>query len=56
MSGRVAVPVGARYVVVKPGDGSAGVPVVYSDNGTPGRVNPAAVGDFSLRLFGEQQQ
>ena len=56
VNGRVAVPAGARYFVVKPGDGSAGVPVVHSDNGTPGRVNPAAVGDFSLRIFGEQQK
>ena len=28
---------------------------VFLDNGTPGRVNPAAVGDFSLRIFGERQ-
>jgi hypothetical protein len=56
VNGRVAVPAGARYFVVKPGDGSAGVPVVYSDNGTPGRVNPAPLGDISLRIFGEQQK
>jgi hypothetical protein len=56
VSGTVSVPAGARYFVVKPGDGSAGVPAVYSDHGTPGKVNPAAVGDFSLRIFGEQQK
>lgn len=56
VNGRVAVPAGARYVVVKPGDGSAGVPVVHGDKGASGRVNPAAVGDFSLRIFGEQQK
>ena len=56
VNGRVSVPPGARYFVVKPGDGSRGVPIVHSDNGTPGRVNPAALGDFSLRIFGEQQK
>src|SRR5687768_12846220 len=56
VNGRVAVPAGARYFVVKPSDGSAGVPTVYSDNGTPGKVKPASVGDFSLRIFGEQQK
>ena len=56
VTGRAAVPAQARYFVVKPADGSGGVPVVHSDNGTPGRVKPAALGDFSLRLFGEQRK
>ena len=55
MSGRVAVPGGTRYVLVKAADGNAGVPVVHSGNGTSHRVNPAPVGDFSLRIFGEQK-
>ena len=56
VSGRVVVPAETRYLVVKPADGSSGVPVIHSDNGTPGRVNPAALGDFSLRLFGEPRK
>lgn len=56
VTGRVVVPAGARYFIVKPADGSRGVPVVHSDNGTPGRVNPAGIGDISLRIFGEPQK
>ena len=56
VSGRVQVPSQTRYIVVTAGDGRSGVPVVRSENGTPYRVNPAALGDFSLRMFGESQQ
>lgn len=56
VTGRVVVPAGARYFIVKAGDGSRGVPVVHSDNGTPGRVSPAGIGDISLRIFGEPQK
>jgi len=53
VSGRARVPSGTRYVVVIAGDGRGGLPVLYSENRTPYTVRPAALGDFSLRLFGE---
>jgi hypothetical protein len=54
IDGRVTVPAGARYFVVKPGDGRGGLPVVHNDHGKAFNVKPAALGDFSLRIFGEQ--
>jgi hypothetical protein len=55
LAGRAAVHPRARYVVVIAGDGIAGgLPVVYSENRTPYVIPAAALGDFSLRLFGEQ--
>ena len=56
VTGRAAVPPATRYVVVKPADGRSGLPVIRSDNGTPGNVKPAAIGAFTLRLFGEQRK
>lgn len=53
VSGRARVPAAARYIVVIAGDGSGGLPALYSENRTPYRVRPAALGEFSLRLFGE---
>lgn len=54
--GRARVPPAARYIVVIAGDGSGGLPVLYSENRTPYTVRPAALGDFSLRLFGAPVQ
>ena len=56
VTGRVNVPVTARYFMVMAGDGSRGVPVIHRGGGSSYRVNPAALGDFSVRVFGEQRK
>jgi hypothetical protein len=53
VSGRVDVPSKTRYIAVIATDGKAGLGLVRSDNGTPYRIPPAALGDMSIRLFGE---
>lgn len=53
VAGRAEVPAGTRYVIVFAGKGDAhGGPTLLSGNGTPWPVRAAAIGDFSLRLFG----
>ena len=56
VTGRVNVPVTARYVMVMASDGSRGVPVIHIGGGSSHRVNPAALGDFAVRIFGEQKK
>lgn len=54
LAGRVAVPRDTRYIVLRAGSGEGSYAVVRSENGTPYRVPPAALGDMSVRLFGER--
>lgn len=54
VSGRVAVPFQTRYIVVMATKGEAGRGLVRSDNGTPYLLPPAALGDLSIRLFGQE--
>lgn len=51
--GRVDVPRDARYIIIVAGDGSSGRPVYHSENRTSYSIPPAALGEFTLRLFGE---
>jgi hypothetical protein len=53
IAGRTQVPPGTKYIVVIAGDGGSGLPTVYSENRTPYMIPAAALGEFSLRLFGE---
>lgn len=50
--GRVQVPQRTRYVVVTAGTSSS-TATVHSENGTPHQLPSAALGDFTLRLFGD---
>jgi hypothetical protein len=50
VTGRVAVPPDTRYILVFAGNRSATFPTI---DRTPFTIGPAALGDFSLRLFGE---
>lgn len=54
VSGRVAVPSDTRYIVLMASRGEAWRAVVRSENGTQYRLPPAALGDLSVRLFGER--
>jgi len=53
ISSRAAIPVGTRYIVVTAGNTSGGLPTMRSENGRVHRIPAAAIGDLSLRLFGE---
>jgi hypothetical protein len=53
ISGRAPVPSGTRYIIVTAADGSGGLPTLRSENGTRYQIPAAALGDLSLRLFGE---
>ncbi len=53
MTGRAAVPAKARYMIAVAGTGSGGSPVFATENGSRYSIPPAALGDFSMRLFGE---
>jgi hypothetical protein len=50
VTGRVAVPPQTRFLLVIAGNGSA---VLSNVDRTTFTIGPAALGDFSLRLFGE---
>lgn len=52
-SGRAPVPPRTLYIVVVAGDGNNGVPAYHSENGRAYHIPAAALGNLSLRLFGE---
>lgn len=55
ISGRVAVPNKTRHIVIIAGNGAKGRTLIRSENGTPYYLPPAALGDLSIRLFGEAE-
>lgn len=52
LTGRVVVPSKTRFLIAMPSEGHRRS-VVYSENRTPYVVRPAALGDFTIRLFGQ---
>lgn len=53
ISSRAQVPPKTLYIVVVAGDGSGGFPTINAGSGRPYSIPAAALGDISLRLFGE---
>jgi hypothetical protein len=53
VTGRADVTPIARYIVVVAGDGSEERPIYHSESGRAFSIPPAALGAFTLRLFGQ---